>query len=1092
MRREAKTLADSLRLGFGTKLGIYLLLFGIPWVLIGDILVGDAMPPSFSIQTIKGVVFVLICAVFVKIVSDRMNQVLERTEMHRKRVQSMLEQAEILGQVGSWQQNTETGEEVVSAGFINIMGGDEEDRRGIDAQLSMSLHPDDRNRVLAARKSWKEHGGRLEIQYRILEDDGEIRWLTEVAEPNDPDDGFPHVVTGSVLDITQLKAAQLAYEKAQQDSVWRQKLLQIAAEKARFGGWRYEVGNDYEFWSDGAAAVRGLPKGAKVSADEAISYYEPKDQKRISKYFADCLNHGWPFDDVFKLITVDGQKRRVRTIGEAQRDEDGNIVAAQGSIQDVTELFEAREESERQSSELQSVIASIGDGFFTLDREWRCTFINQYALDLLRLDRDTLEGRTFWDVFPEAQGAHFEEQVRDVIAKGESRRFVEYVSAIDKWFEAHAHPTSHGIAIYFSDISEQRAAQRWLELLEEAVAHLNDMVMIGNETPEGPQVVYVNRSFEDGLGFLSEDVRGQAPWFLAGRKTDRAALQRIIDAQRADESSREVICAYRKDGTPTWLELTSTPVIGETEERKHWIAIIRDVNERIRHAERLAESEERFRLISRASSDVIWDWEINSGNFWLSENYEEVFDKNIESEPQTFDASMARIHPDDQHRIRASLIEAIEGDTTSWQAEYRVSTGTGGFKTVEDRAFIIRDAEGKAVRMVAGMTDVTDMRALDQQLHEAQKLESIGQLTGGVAHDFNNLLTIILGNTDMLLERATDETMRQLAEATLDAAERGAELTDSLLAFARRQPLDPVATNVNDLIQASTTLLRKSVDEGISIVCDLAATSAITNVDSNRLQSAILNLVINSGYAIGERGTIRVGTSDAVLNLDSGSHHGDGASGRYICISVTDNGCGMSPEVVEQAFEPFFTTRPLGEGTGLGLSSVYGFVKQSGGHAEINSEPGKGTTVQLFLPVSRDGEALESGKTTSTDLKGRGETILVVEDDENLRANVSTHLEGLGYRVLAAADADEALRYLDATTQVDLLFTDVVMPGGMNGKELKKEAQRRRPGLRVLFTSGYSLDVIARNGKLDEGLRLLSKPYRLAALGNAVKEVLDD
>lgn len=1083
---------DFLRLSFGTKLAFFFLLFGIPWILIGDFLVGENLPPSVSLQTTKGILFVFISSLFLKLVSDRMNNALRRTERHNIRVQSMLQRAEALGRLGSWQRDTLTGEEIISPTLTTILGGEVSDACGIEDLLAQSLHPDDRSHVLAERKAWRERGGHFESEYRIVTAGGDVRWLEEVAEFDDAADGNRRMVTGSIIDVTKLKSAQFAYNSAQQEAVWQQKLIRMAAEKASFGGWRYELGADFEIWSEGASAIRELPEGTEVSVAEAMSYYVAEDQRRIANYLEDCLTHGKPFDDVFQLKTAKGKQRRVRTIGEAEFDESGQIVAAQGAIQDVTELFEAREEVASQNAELQSVVASIGDGFFTLDKTWRCTFINRYALDLLHLNREDLEGKIFWDVFPRARGAIFEAKVCKAIDTGESRRFVDYAEAVGKWFEVHVHPTPFGIAVYFSDITDQRVTQDWLELLEQAVKHLNDMVMIGRETSDGAEILYVNSSFEAGLGFQREELQGQAPWFLAEHETAQATISNIIDAHQAGEASREEILARRKDGTLTWLELTSTPVSGKNEEVQHWVVILRDITERKQNAEKLAQSEERFRLISRASSDVIWDWNLQTGDFWLSENYEEVFKKTIEAEPQTFDASIARIHPEDQSRIRESLVEAVRGRGTSWQAEYRVSTGTEEYKIVEDRAFIIRDADGKAVRMVAGMTDVTEIRKLDQQLHEAQKLESIGQLTGGVAHDFNNLLTIILGNADMILEQSRDETIRNLAEITLDAAERGAHLTDNLLTFARRQPLKPETTNVNKLIKESITLLQKSVEEGVDITFDLAAMSAVVNVDSSRLQSAILNLVINSRYAVGERGGITIQTEDAFLDRAYASQHAGIAPGHYISISVTDDGSGMSPKVVEKAFEPFFTTRAPGEGTGLGLSSVYGFVKQSGGHSRIYSEPGAGTTVRLYLPVVVDGDTLEASEPEPIDLKGNGEQILVVEDDDSLRANVTTRLEGLGYLVRAAADADEALGVLDATPCIDLMFTDVVMPGRFNGRELAEEAQQRCPGLRVLFTSGYSRHAMVRNGKLEDGLQLLSKPYRLADMARALREALDD
>lgn len=887
--------------------------------------------------------------------------------------------------------------------------------------------------------------------------------------------------------LTRRQAAETSLKKSSA-------LVRLASDVADFGGWRFEQGSNQVEWTGGTAQIHDLPPGSSPSPEEALGYYHEADQKRIRSMVQACLEEGKPFDDTFRLITATGRQLTVRTVGEPEFDGDGRIVAAQGAFQDVSELMQIRETAARRGAQLRDVLAAIGDGFFTMDPDWRFTFINQRAYELVDRAGEDLIGHELWEEFPEARGTRFETVYRRAMSTGESQLFIEYLPSVERWFEVNAHPTPDGLAIYFRDFTVQRETQERLKLFEAATERLNDMIVITEaeaiEAPDHPRMLYVNTAFERITGYTREEVIGKTPRILQGSETDRAALDEIRAALETRSSMRTEVINYTKSGEPYWIEIDVVPLTDDEGHLTHFVAVERDITDRKRAEERIRENENRLKLVSEVTTDFIWDWDIEKDTWTRSEQHLETLGITPEAPASTLDETLLLIHPDDRDRVRREIQDAIAGTGNAWDSEYRVVGRTGEVRQFDVRAAIVRDDAGKATRMVGGVSDVTELRKLDLQVHEAQKLDSIGQLTGGVAHDFNNLLTIILGNADMMLDHAPDETMRQLAASTLEAAERGAHLTDSLLTFARRQPLEPEPTNINDLIENSLTLLRKSVEAGIAIVFELAAESPVSNVDANRLQAAILNLVINSGHAIGERGTIVIETSNQVLDQGYTSQHPGVSPGQYVSIAVTDDGCGMSPDIVENAFDPFFTTRPLGQGTGLGLSSVYGFAKQSGGHARIYSEPGTGTTVRIYLPVAGHDQAIAQQEPDPTDLKGRGEHILVVEDDESLCANVTKQLKGLGYRVSAASNGDEALEILDTSSDIDLVFTDVVMPGRMNGRDLAREVQRNQPDLPFLFTSGYSRHAIVQNGRLEEGLNLLSKPYRLADLARAVRDAL--
>jgi CheY-like chemotaxis protein len=369
-------------------------------------------------------------------------------------------------------------------------------------------------------------------------------------------------------------------------------------------------------------------------------------------------------------------------------------------------------------------------------------------------------------------------------------------------------------------------------------------------------------------------------------------------------------------------------------------------------------------------------------------------------------------------------------------------------------------------------------------------MEAIGHLTGGVAHDFNNLLQIVSANLDLVANevRGTPRASERLQNAVA-AVHRGSRLTGQLLAFARRQTLAPRATNIGRLVQDMTDMVRRTLGERIHVESIVAGGLWNTLVDPNQIENALLNLAINARDAMADGGNLTIEVANAFLDDAYAAAHDEVVPGQYVMVAVSDTGTGMAPELVSRVFEPFFTTKPEGQGTGLGLSQVYGFVKQSGGHIKIYSEVGQGTTVKLYLPRTRAPEE-GLGPVATSPVEGGSETILVVEDDEGVRAAVIDMLSELGYSVLKAGNADQALTILSSGANIDVLFTDVVMPGSIKTRELARRAQELHPNIRVLYTSGYTQNAIVHNGRLDDGVHLLSKPYRRDELARKLRTLL--
>ncbi len=405
---------------------------------------------------------------------------------------------------------------------------------------------------------------------------------------------------------------------------------------------------------------------------------------------------------------------------------------------------------------------------------------------------------------------------------------------------------------------------------------------------------------------------------------------------------------------------------------------------------------------------------------------------------------------------------------------------------------VIKDG-GQIVGFAKITRDMTERRAMQEQLHQSQKMEAIGQLTGGVAHDFNNLLTVILGNLDTLSQQVPVEQARwrRAIEQALRATERAAALTQQLLAFARRQPLRPRAEDINRMLARWTELIRRTLPESISIRRIEDAEAGSAEIDANQLESALLNLAVNARDAMSGGGTLTIETARTIVQPYDVNVPLDLKAGDYVLICVSDTGVGMTPEVLERAFEPFFTTKPLGQGTGLGLSQVFGFVKQSGGNIKVYSRPGQGTTVKIYLPrMGEAGAAHDNDRTEAVVANGkRSESILIVEDNEDVRAFAAEALRDYGFSVLEATDAAEALRVLDGKQPIDLLFTDIGLPG-LNGRELVAMVQRRHPGLRILFTSGYAQMPSPTSSRWISEIPLLSKPFTRSQLYEKVLQAL--
>ncbi|PYU04646.1 MAG: hybrid sensor histidine kinase/response regulator [Acidobacteria bacterium] len=503
---------------------------------------------------------------------------------------------------------------------------------------------------------------------------------------------------------------------------------------------------------------------------------------------------------------------------------------------------------------------------------------------------------------------------------------------------------------------------------------------------------------------------------------------------------------------------------------------------------RLAEREELFRLISENAADMIAVVSVDGQRLYNSPSYERALGYTAEELVRT--ASFEQIHPEDRASVKAAAQETRRTGV-GCRLEYRIRHKRGDWRVFESTSSAVRNANGETEKLVIVNRDITERKQLEQQLYLSQKLEAVGRLSGGVAHDFNNLLGVIIGYSEVMQKRmAPNDRFREAADEILKAAHRAAALTKQLLAFSRKQVLEPKVLDLNTVVADVEKMLKRLIGEDILLEILVSPDLHAVKADPGQIGQVIMNLAVNARDAMPNGGKLTIETANTTLDEKDAGRYRYVVPGQYVKLRVSDTGCGMDAETQSHVFEPFFTTKEKGKGTGLGLATVYGVVKQSGGYIWLQSDVGKGTQFEIFLPRV-EGEIEKPQKASAPAKESRGgQTILVVEDEQALRKLTSSVLQDLGYTVLEAGDAAEALALVkQCKPAVDLLLTDVVMPG-KSGRDLADELVPQIPGMKVLFMSGYTDGAIAAHRVLEPGLSLLRKPFSSEELTQTVARIL--
>lgn len=898
------------------------------------------------------------------------------------------------------------------------------------------------------------------------------------------------------------------------------------------------------------------------------------------------------------------------------RGDSGEVQGVLTLAHEVTARVRAEEGTRRMAVRLERVLESITDAFFAVDRDWRFTFVNREAERVLERGRRDLVGHLLWDAFPGARGSIFEEQYRKAMDEGRAVRFEAFFAPLDRWFAVHAYPSEEGLAVYFQDVNERRATEERLRASEHRFRVLAESMplIVWTADPDGT-VDYQTEAVLDFTGRTREELAG-AGWLEVLHPDDRGPSIEVW--QFAVETGEPYQVEFRirgRDGTYRWFLTRAVPVRDDSGAIVKWYGSSTDIHDRREMEARLRESEERFRTVARATSDAIWDWDLTADTVWWSDGIQETFGILRSSLPPGSSGWSERIHPDDAARVLESIHEVLEGEGGGWHATYRFRRGDGRYARVVDQGFVIRDAGGKPVRMVGGMsdrtrdiesrirlqeqaelldrardailvrrldhtieywnagaeriygwsrdeavgksirtllyqdpaafteatdrvlaggewrgeleqvrrdgtritveaswslvrnragepsrilainTDITERKKLQAQFLRAQRLESIGTLAGGIAHDLNNVLSPILMSIGLLRLDEKDPDKLETLATIEGSSRRGAEMVKQVLAFARGVEGARVTVEPGRVLQELQRILRDTFPRSVTVHLDVPDDLWTVTGDPTQLQQVFMNLFVNARDAMPEGGRLTVTAENKHLDGQYVVMSGAAAPGNYVRVSVADTGTGMPPEVLDRVFDPFFTTKEVGEGTGLGLSTVSAIVQSHGGFVNVYSEVGAGTTFRVYFPA---GSAVEGDGGADTDLsaapeppRGRGELILVVDDESAVRTITRQTLESFGYQVLTAADGAEAVAlYAVRGKDIAMVLTDIMMPI-MDGPSTIRALLHLDPKVRIVAASGLGANGGVARAAASGVRHFLPKPYTAETLLEVIRQVLE-
>nr|MDQ2667612.1 PAS domain-containing protein [Gemmatimonadota bacterium] len=806
------------------------------------------------------------------------------------------------------------------------------------------------------------------------------------------------------------------------------------------------------------------------------------DRERVRAYATAVRSSDTVLDCEYRLLAKDGTVHWFRERGEFIQDLLGDRTIWQGILLEVTGerlLLEELRESEVRN---RTIVETAHEGIWVVDALGNTTYVNPRMCEMLGHSASAIHARSFFEFTSAASepGARTQFarrqrgvlEVHDVVLQ--HRDGHELFALISTSPILAGDGQIDGALMMVTDITTRRLVENALRESEARyrllVANSPGAVYQFSYRPDGSRgFTFVSEGVLALLGISADDLMADSAALLAVvHEEDRSRLRDLAFAAAMQERPFNWEGRVRlPSGEERFIELVARyhrapdgTVLSD--------GVLVDVTERRRAFESLKESETRFHLAARAAHDVVYDWNIVADEHFWSEALLTAFGYRADDVQATFAWWTERIHPDDAIRVTESLAAAMRGAGESWQEEYRFRRHDGSYASVLDRGYVMRDEANRPVRLVGSMIDLTKHRTLEEQLRQSQKMEAVGRLAGGVAHDFNNLITVIRANSGFLLDDMDiADRRREDVLSIAEAADRAAGLTRQLLAFSRKQILNPSVLCLNDVVRNVQPMLTRLIGEDITVEMRLGVGLGNIMADTGQLEQVLINLAVNARDAMPDGGRLMIETMEVQLgdinatNPDS-EHQSLVLGGDYVMLALSDTGMGMPADVRIRVFEPFFTTKEVGKGTGLGLATVYGIVKQSGGYIWVYSEPGEGTVFKLYFPRLAAAATALLSKAPEPHPEPGSETILLVEDEDTLRRLAVRILEREGYAVLACSNGKEALACATSFEgEIHLVLTDVVMPE-MGGRGLAEKLRAVRPAVAVLYMSGYTDDDVVR------------------------------
>ena len=779
---------------------------------------------------------------------------------------------------------------------------------------------------------------------------------------------------------------------------------------------------------------------------------------------------------------------------DAPQDDIEQLRARLASLESEVVLLKARPAP---LMDAESLLENATDGFLVYDSEFQFTHVNGDGERILGTPKTELLGRTQWEVFPETIGTEIERQYRRAMKERVATTFDCLYPRLETWIEMRVSPsTKGGLLVRLRDITARRQTEMQREgLLREIQAERQILAEVIEKSPvaisvlRAPDFIYelVNPALQalapgkQILGRRFSEIWGDVPDPLV------ASIENVITTGQAFYATDSPQTIQRDPGAPPeTIFVTSSwiPLIGPTGSPDRILTLAVETTERKRQEDRLRSSEARLARAQSMANLGSWDQDLESGELQLSEGACRILGIPLEESRTTMETLFFRVHPEDRASVRETIQNAPARRQCS-QIEHRIILSDGTERFVRQYTELLGDGADRG-RLLGTVQDVTEYKHLEEKFLRAQRLEGIARLAGGVAHDFNNLLVVINGYAHMILsELKAEDPLRDRAQEIINAGNRAAALTGQLLAVSRNQITRPRVINLDSLLTNLEKMLRRLIREDIELKQDLAPELWRVKADPDKIEQVIMNLVVNARDAMPKGGVLTIGTSNVEVGKQEVKGFSELTAGRYVSLTVTDTGTGMTAETKRRVFEPFFTTKPVGEGTGLGLSMVYGIVKQHGGEVSFYSELGLGTTFKIYWPATdQPSEATVSPERPPISHTGN-ETILLAEDDENVRKLVWQMLLKQGYKVLVTGRTSDALDMANKHDgPIDLLLTDVVLPQ-MSGPELAEQVVALRPGIKVVFMSGYPGVITSPSAFF------LQKPFEIETLAQILRQVLD-